>query len=237
MIKENLNNIKKKLLICKKQILLHYNYGEIDATMIAKDNNIEYLEEVKSKTNHNKKYENSCYLYDGKYMLLYPANDGMPTCPIVWYNEKKDKIMDNQFSFENITNLDDIILKMINLYENYIDDNVFIASNSFAIKLTDEIVPNYIGKASLVLTKDSIRNNKVKKEQLLEAKKYFINGFLDQFLGWNFGIIIENNSQLENKILEFNELVISKGLREDFSMGLDVWSSEKVKGYELKRTK
>lgn len=237
MLKESLNNIKEKLLIYNKQKLLCDNYDKVDAIMIAEDNNIEYLDDFKIKELYTQDYKNSRFALDGKYILLYPANDGMPTCPIAWYTKKREKIMDNQFSFENITNLDDILLKIIELYIKYIDDNVFIASNSFAIKLEEENAPNFIGRASLILTKDSIRNNKVKKEQIVEAKKYFINGFLDQFLGWNFGNIINNNSQLEEKLLEFNELVISRDLREDYSMGLDVWTSEKVKGYELKRTK
>lgn len=52
---------------------------------------------------------------------------------------------------------------------------MFIASVGFAIRLDDELHPNYHGKATFVLTKDSIRNDKVKPEQIIEAKKYFIN--------------------------------------------------------------
>lgn len=143
--------------------------------------------------------------------------------------------MDNQSSFKGITNLGDIILQMVRLYAKYIDDNVFIASAGFAIKLDDEVSPDYVGRASLVLTDDAIRNNKVRPEQVTEAKKYFINDFLDHYIGWNFGVAVKSNSQLEKELLEFNNLVISKGLREDAGPGFEVWCSDDVQHYKLKK--
>lgn len=144
-------------------------------------------------------------------------------------------IMDNQHSFKGITNLSEIILQMVKLYAKYIDDDMFIASAGFAIRLDDEVHPEYHGKATFVLTKDSIRNNKVKPEEIIEAKKYFINDFLDHYIGWNFGVAVTSNPELEKALIDFNNLVIEKGLREYAGTGFEVWHSEDVMHYDLKR--
>lgn len=214
------------------------DFQRITAKKIAAENGIEYISKATGKKYHSgKKYVNQFYAVKGKYILLHPANDGMPTCPIEWFGkfDGKDKmIMDNQSSFKGITNLSDIILQMVRLYAKYIDDDMFIASAGFAIRLDDEVCPDYTGKASFVLTDDAIRNNKVKPEQVIEAKKYFFNDFLDHFIGWNFGVAVKSNPQLEKELLEFNSLVISRGLREDAGPGFEVWCSDDVQHYDLK---
>ena len=215
------------------------NFQKLTAKEVARENGIEYISEATGRRFHtDRKFVNQVYAVKGTYILLHPANDGMPTCPIEWYGKfdgKSKMIMDNQSSFKGITNLGDIILQMVRLYAKYIDDNVFIASAGFAIKLDDEVSPDYVGRASLVLTDDAIRNNKVKPEQVTEAKKYFINDFLDHYIGWNFGVVVKNNPQLEKELLDFNNLVISKGLREDAGSGFEVWCSDDVQHYNLKK--
>ena len=124
---------------------------------------------------------------------------------------------------------------MVRLYAKYIDANMFIASDGFAIRLDDEVCPDYTGKASFVLTDDAVRNNKVKTNQITEAKKYFLNDFLDHFIGWNFGVAVKSNPQLERELLEFNNLVISRGLREDAGPGFGVWCSDDVQHYDFKK--
>ena len=64
--------------------------------------------------------------------------------------------------------------------------------------------------------------------------KDFLNDFLDHFIGWNFGVTIKSNPQLEKELLEFNSLVISKGLREAAGPGFDVWCSDDVQHYMMK---
>ena len=191
------------------------DFQRITAKKVAAENGIEYISKATGKKLHSgEKYVNQVYAVKGKYILLHPANDGMPTCPIEWFGkfDGKDKmIMDNQSSFKGITNLSDIILQMVRLYVKYIDDD-------------------------LVLTDDAIRNNKVKPEQVIEAKKYFVNDFLDHFIGWNFGVAVKSNPQLEKELLEFNSIVISKGLREDAGPGFEVWCSDDVQHYDLKTT-
>jgi len=207
------------------------DYREITAEMIAKENGIDYVHSV---TVSCKGDDNGFYARKGMYVSMHPANDGMPTNPFKWYNGRGEFVLDNQSAFKCITNLDEIILDMIKLYTKYIDEDVFIASYSFAMKLEGEVCPKYKGRACLTLTKDSIRNHKVKYEQKDEAKKYFINEFLDHYIGWNFGVVVKNNPELEKALIEFNELVISKGLREYAGRGFEVWQSDDVMPYKLK---
>lgn len=214
-------------------------YQKITAKQIAADNGIEYISDAKGrKISSEHGSVNRFYAGKGKYILLHPANDGMPTCPFEWWGNfdgKPQMIMNNQHSFKGITNLSKIILQMVKLYAKYIDDDMFIASAGFAIRLDDEVHPEYHGKATFVLTKDSIRNNKVNPEEIIEAKKYFINDFLDHYIGWNFGVAVTSDPELEKALIDFNNLVIEKGLREYAGTGFEVWHSEDVMHYDLKR--
>lgn len=236
---QNVEERNVKDVNLKPERCFEADYQKVTAKTVAKENDIGYISDARGKKiSKKRKYVNSVYAGKGKYILLHPANDGMPTCPIEWYGEfngKTEMIMDNQSSFKGITNLSEIILQMVRLYAKYIDENIFIASAGFAIELEDEVCPNYHGRAKLVLTKDSIRNNKVKPEQIIEAKKYFINDFLDHYIGWNFGVAVKSNPELEKELIEFNNLVIRKGLREYAGTGFEVWESEDVMHYELKR--
>lgn len=214
-------------------------FRKITAKDVANQNGIEYISDAKGrKMDSNGGAVNRFYAGKGKYILLHPANDGMPTCPFEWWGNfdgKSQMIMDNQSSFKGITNLSEIILQMVKLYAKYIDEDMFIASAGFAIRLDDEVTPNYHGRATFVLTKDSIRNNKVRPDQIIEAKKYFINDFLDHYIGWNFGVAVMSNPELEKALINFNNLVIEKGLREYAGTGFEVWHSDDVKHYDLKR--
>lgn len=214
------------------------DFQKVTAKKVATENGIEYISDAMGKKmNSNGGMVNRYYAGEGKYILLHPANDGMPTCPFEWwgtFDGKPQMIMDNQSSFKGITNLSEIILQMVELYAKYIDEDMFIASAGFAIKLEDEVTPNYHGRATLVLTEDAIRNNKVKPDQTLDAKKYFVNDFLDHYIGWNFGVAVTSNPELEKALNQFNNLVIEKGLREAAGPGFEVWQSDDVKHYDLK---
>ena len=122
------------------------DFQKITAKKVATENGIEYISKATGKKLHsNEKYVNQVYAVKGNYILLHPANDGMPTCPIEWYGKfdgENKMIMDNQSSFKCITNLSDIILQMVRLYAKYIDDDMFIASAGFAIRLDDEVCPD-----------------------------------------------------------------------------------------------
>lgn len=214
-------------------------FQKITAKDIATENGIDYIPSVtEKKYNSGEQTANQFYAENGCYILLHPANDGMPTCPFEWYGEfdgETKMLMDNQSSFKNISNLSEILLQMVRLYAKYIDEDVFIGSFGFAIKLDQEVKPDYVGKATLVMTDSAIQNKRVKPKQVVDAKEYCINEFLDHFIGWNFGVAVKSNPQLEKELLEFNSLVISKGLRKDAGPGFEVWCSDDVEHYDLKK--
>lgn len=217
------------------------DFRRVTAKQIALENGIEYISnaETRKLRLRNGKHANRFYARKNRYILLHPPNDGTPKYPFEWYVNfygKPQMIMYNQTAFKCITNLSDILFQMVQLYSEYIDDNIFIASTGFAIKLEDEIKPDYHGRASLVLTKDSIRNSKVKLFEIDEAKKYFINDFLDHYIGWNFGAVIAQSPKLEKALLDFNDLVINKDLREYAGNGFNVHHSKDIVHYNLKIT-
>ena len=213
------------------------DFQKVTAKVIATENGMDYIPILMlKKYNSSKQHTNQFYAENGCYILLHPANDGMPTCPFEWYEELNGKIiMDNQSSFKNITNIGDILLQIVRLYAKYIDEDVFIDSFGFAIRLDEEVKPNYVGRATLVMTDFTIQNKWVKPNRVMEAKKYCINEFLDHFIGWNFGVAVKNKPQLEKELLKFNSIVISKGLRKDAGPGLEVWYSDDVRHYNLKK--
>lgn len=56
-------------------------FQKITAMKVAAENGIEYISKAIGKKIHsNEKYVNQIYAVKGKYILLHPANDGMPTC-------------------------------------------------------------------------------------------------------------------------------------------------------------
>ena len=215
------------------------SFRKITAEDIAKENHLKYLSEtIWSKMDTAYKGANCFYAVKGEYILFHPANDGAEMRSYEWYflfDGKEQMIMNNQSAFKNITNLSDILLQMTRLYSKYIDDYVFIDSERFVLKLEDEVCPDYKGKATLVLTDSTIRNSKVKESEIMDVKKYFINAFLDKFIGWNFGVAVRNNQKLEKELVKLNELVISKGLRCNTSFGLDLLSTEDVKQYNFRK--
>ena len=60
-----------------------------------------------------------------------------------------------------------------------------------------------------------------------ETRKYFVNRFLDHFMGWNFGVSINRNEELKEALIRLNNKVIEKDLREDAGLGYSVYGTEK----------
>ena len=108
--------------------LFETDFQKVTAKKVATENGIEYISDAKGeKMNSNGEMVNRYYAGEGKYILLHPANDGMPTCPFEWwgtFDGKPQMIMDNQSSFKGITNLCEIILQMVDLYAKYIDEDM-----------------------------------------------------------------------------------------------------------------
>ena len=155
---------------------------------------------------------------------FYPPNDGRSTKPI-YFNKGNLHVINNDAAFSEITNLDDILLKMVKMYDISLYTGEVYNPYGFMLELTDEIKPNYRGKANLVCTEVSNPDfdNKEKKE---EAYAFFMNRFLDHFMGWNFGVSIRRSEELRNALESLNDKVIRRGIREYAGTGLDVLGSD-----------
>ena len=109
-------------------MIVKTGFQRITAKEVAKENGLDYIPKVTSRKIRVKdRYTNQFYARMGCYILFYPANDGMPTCPFEWYGKfdgSIEMIMDNHSSFKGITNLSDILLQMVRLYAKYIDDDI-----------------------------------------------------------------------------------------------------------------
>ena len=158
-------------------------------------------------------------------IIFYPLNDGNPTCGFVFY--KNDKlIIDNAQQYSQLSNLDDIILQMVRIFNNALDNRIVLDPYCFMLELTDEICKNYHGAANLVITEKTIKNQDLNEENFEEATKYFINCFLDHFIGWNFGVSVNRNEYLKRELEKLNEKVIDMGIREYAGSGVEVYGVE-----------
>lgn len=163
-----------------------------------------------------KKYVNAFEINDDL-IYFYPINDGKATCPFEFYKDGK-LIIGNNHEFSEISNLDDILLEMVRVFSKAIDYNIVLNPYSFMLELTDDN-----RKAKLVITEETIKNPKLSMDKLEEACKYYINIFLDHFIGWNFGLSVNRSEELRSELEELNEKVIDMGIREDAGPGLDVY--------------
>lgn len=178
---------------------------------------------------------------DNNVVFFYPVNDGMPTCPFEFLKDNK-VVMHNQNVYSEITNLDEIILQMVRIFDKALDEGIVIDPYSFMLKLNDEIIEDYKGAASLVITEKAIINRKLNERNFDNAQKYFINHFLDHFIGWNFGVSVNRCETLRNELEQLNEKVIDKGIREYAGPGFEVYGYDNVEfnglqHYTLSKTK
>ena len=227
-MKNHLNNLKD-LLIKKKEIKLENIQNNEDE----KNNNkiVEFMELInlkyaKMELEKIKEKKLNAFKLKNKMIIFYPPNDGMPTCPFEFYQNNK-LIIDNRSAFSQITNLDEILLKMIDVVDKGLDNDILIDSYNFMIELRGEIKKNYLGPANLIITDKVLRNNDIKEEDYYGARKYFINTFLDHFMGWNFGVSINRCSQLKEKLEELNNKVIEMGIRENAGPLFEVYGNDK----------
>lgn len=179
---------------------------------------------TKELKKQNIKYTNSYNIID-KMIYFYPVNDGIPTYPFKFYVEDKS-IINNQGTFQQIDNLDDVLLKMVRIYSKALDKDIVLNPYGFMLRLDDEIKENYKGNATLVLTDKAIINQELNEKNFDEANKYFINQFLDHFIGWNFGLSVNRNKLLKKELERLNNKVISKKLREFAGSGKVVYGEE-----------
>ncbi len=154
-------------------------------------------------------------------IYFYPLNDGYPTCGFEFY-QNGELIIDNAEEYSQISNLDDIILQMVRIFNQSLDKGIVLDPYYFMLELTDKICKGYNGSANLIITEKAIRNQKLNNKAFNEAQRYFINHFLDHFIGWNFGLSVNRNETLKQELEELNEKVIDMGIREYAGDGFEV---------------
>ena len=162
---------------------------------------------------------------DNNKIFFYPVNDGFPTCGFEFY-KNGNLIINNKKNYSEITNLDEILLNLVKTYSYSLDNEIVLDPYYFMLELTDGITPSYKGKASLVVTDKAIRNQFLNKDNFDEANKYYINHFLDHFMGWNFGLSINRNEVLKEALESLNTKVIYKHLRQYAGRGYEVCGNE-----------
>ena len=115
---------------------------------------------------------------------------------------------------------------MVRIFNQSLDNRIVLDPYYFMLELTDEPCKDYKGNVSLVITEKAIRNQKLNDQNFDEATKYFINHFLDHFIGWNFGLSVNRNETLKRELEELNEKVIDMGIREWAGSGFEVYGVE-----------
>ena len=180
-----------------------------------------------------KEYTNAYEISENNLIYFYPLNDGRSTFAFEFYKDGQ-LIIDNDREYSQISNLDDIILQMVRIYNKSLDYGIILDPYYFMLKLTDEPCANYHGNGSLVITEESIKNYILTEEEFNKAKKYYINHFLDHFIGWNFGVSVNRNEVLKKELEELNNKVIDNGIREYAGAGYEVYGnkSEAINGLQ-----
>lgn len=174
---------------------------------------------VKAKKDYTNAYQISNNL-----IYFYPLNDGKPTCIFEFFSGKTF-IIGNDKEYSQIANLDEILLQMVRLFDKAFDDNIVLDAYYFMLELTDSISNEYSGNARLVISDKCICNPKINPRYLEESKKWFINDFLDHFMGWNFGLSINRSEELKEELEALNIKVIESGMREYAGSGFEIYGN------------
>lgn len=172
-----------------------------------------------------KKKDVNAFEISNNLVYFYPLNDGMPTCGFEFY-KNGELVIDNDKEYSQISNLDEILLQMVRIFNQSLDNRIVLDPYYFMLELTDEPCKDYKGNVSLVITEKAIRNQKLNDNNFDEATKYFINHFLDHFIGWNFGLSVNRSEDLKKELEELNEKVIDMGIREWAGSGFEVYGVE-----------
>lgn len=183
-----------------------------------------------------KKDKTNAYEISNDLIYFYPLNDGLPVCEFEFYKDG-ELVIGNDKEYSQISNLDDILLQMVRIYDKALDNGIILDPYYFMLELTDEVCKDYHRGASLVITEKAIRNQVINKNNFDEANKYFINHFLDHFIGWNFGLSVNRNETLRNELEKLNEKVINMGIREWAGPGHEVYGTESVEHNGLQHYK
>ncbi len=217
-------------------------YQKLNPKEFAEQNNMEYMMVVSGNRIENDEDIERIVAKDNKYIKFYPYNDGYTYSPKKeWFGKfEKDgevyyaKIMDGKTAFSGITNLKEILLQMTQLYWDSIEKDLFMDPYEFALMLEDEPTEGYTGRAKLVITADTIKNRKIEVDEKEKARRYYVNRFLDCFIGWNFGAIVNDDLELRVRLKQLNELVTLKDMRNERRPGNKLEFNEYIQRYQFK---
>jgi|GEM_PF-2951689 len=170
--------------------------------------------------------QNALWLGNEPVVLLLPHNDGMPTCPFVWYRRtgmftKPAEIINNQTDFTQIANLAEILNKTADVMQESYDRKHPVAPfRNFGLLLADEVRPDYSGRGEFVF----IDGYFIKRgADPVKISQHCCNDYLDIFIGWNFGDVVRQNEGLEKKLNALcQQLIADKVRREKHATGFEV---------------
>lgn len=153
--------------------------------------------------------------------LWIPHNDGMPTCPFKFYSGDK-VILSNRLDFTELSNLPQLLHQATDIMaEAYQAKTPIFSFENLGLKLKDELKENYSGQGELVYLKLDLDPRALKERD--KATNYCTNQFLDRFMGWNYGDLIREDSELENKLVTLTQQLLSEGNRDsDKGMAFEV---------------
>lgn len=184
------------------------NKVHLSSRTIANDHNLEYIFNSIGGVLIND-FE-SYYSYD-KYISFYPSGDGLEERIIYWYNRANECILINDSFIDNIVNIEELLIKMTNIYLYYVDKPIIINPFMFALKLCEGEMRNYKGYAKLVIQKtttDSSIPYSVKKMELEKLNYELL--FIKYFVNLNFREIVNNSNILSNNLTELNNKMSTK---------------------------
>jgi hypothetical protein len=155
-----------------------------------------------------------------------PINTGEPVMPFAFFNKKKQLVIGNQTNFQQITNLDEILLQMTNAYKLAFQKGYIFNPYEFLLKLNKDEAEHgdqyYNGKAQLAFSNQVPQNHVLKPEAIEKMKSYSINDFLDHFIGWNFGVSAHRSPELKSALTSLNTEIFESGKRIYAGTGLNV---------------
>lgn len=154
-------------------------------------------------------------------ILWIPHNDGMPTCPFNFYNGD-EVVLTNRFDFTELNNLPTLLHQVTDIMtEAYQAKTPVFSFDNFGLKLKDELIKDYSGESDLVYLKLGIDPKALKERE--KATNYCTNQFLDRFMGWNYGDLIRQDSELEDKLITLTQQLLSESNRvSDKGMAFEV---------------
>lgn len=224
---------------------LEKEYQKLNAEEFARQNNMDYISVIGGNRIENDEEIERIIAKENKYIKFYPYNDGYNYSPKKeWFGRfctdgdvTYSMIMDTKKAFNCITNLKEILIQMIQLYWDSVEKDIYMDPYEFGLLLEEEPSEGYVGRAKLVMTADTIKNKKIEIDEKEKAKAYYLNRFLDCFIGWNFGAIINEDVELQIRLKQLNELVILKGLRSYRGVGMKLEFNDYIQKYRLDTTK